>query len=67
MPGSGIDTIFDFEVGSDRLVFEEGLSLGRVNFVQSGNDTLVIAESGISLAKVLNVEATHLEATLSFD
>ena len=64
-PNSGIDIIFDFEVGSDRLVFEEGLSLGQVNFVQAGNNTFVIAESGAPLVGLVNVDATALEATLS--
>ncbi|NEQ51514.1 MAG: calcium-binding protein [Leptolyngbya sp. SIO3F4] len=66
-PNSGVDAIFDFEVGSDRLVFEEGLSLGQVNFVQSGNNTLVIAESGTPLAGLVNVDATALEAAIALN
>ena len=66
-PNSGVDIIFDFEVGSDRLVFEDGLSLGQVSFVQDGNSTLVIAESGAPLAGLVNVDANELTSALTAD
>lgn len=61
-PTAGIDTILDFEIGVDTLSFEPGLSLGQVSFVQSGSHTLVLSETGSTLASITDTQAAALEA-----
>ncbi|MEB3358472.1 MAG: calcium-binding protein [Synechococcales bacterium] len=64
-PNSGVDIIFDFEVGVDRLIFRNGLSQSQVSFVQVDSNTLVVSQTGAPLVGLVNVQAADLVASLT--
>lgn len=57
--GEGTDTIFDFEVGIDRIGLADGLTLGQIAIAQNGSHaTLSVGTE--TLAILQNVSATAL-------
>jgi Ca2+-binding RTX toxin-like protein len=60
---SGIDTIADFEVGTDLFVLENGLSFSQLSIGQDSDSTLIrIAQTGEILARIGGVSASSISA-----
>jgi len=60
--GDGIDTIVDFEVGTDRIGLVEGsFTFDDLTITQNGNNTLLgIASSGEAIAILNGIQANNL-------
>lgn len=60
---SGIDTIADFEVGTDLLVLGNGLSFSQLSIGQDSDSTLIgIAQTGEILVRISGVSASSISA-----
>lgn len=60
-PGHGVDTIVDFELGSDRIVLGGRLTFDRLNLRQRGDNTVIrIARDNQRLAILEGIQASSL-------
>ena len=57
--GEGIDTITDFEIGTDFIGLADGLSFGQLYQTQEGDNTAIRTVGGELLAVALNSDATQ--------
>jgi hypothetical protein len=59
--GNGIDTIYNYAVGSTRLSLGGGLTFSNLTVAQSGSNTLIRAGSE-SLALLFGIDASTVTA-----
>ncbi|MEG4987519.1 DUF4347 domain-containing protein [Microcoleus sp. BR0-C5] len=57
-PGMGLDSIYNFQDGVDRIRLDGGLTFGALQIAQSGTSTLIkIASTGVTLASLINTNS----------
>jgi len=62
-PGQGMDTVFDFEDGTDLFSLGGGLNFNDLNITQSGISTLIsIQSSGEQLVSLIGVSSSAITA-----
>ncbi|MEG4326960.1 DUF4347 domain-containing protein [Microcoleus sp. herbarium5] len=56
--GMGLDSIYNFQDGADRIRLDGGLTFGALQIAQSGTSTLIkIASTGVTLASLVNTNS----------
>jgi Ca2+-binding RTX toxin-like protein len=61
-PGTGTDTITDFQVGKDLIDLPANLTFANLTIQQQGRNSLIQADGEV-LASLLNTRATNLTAS----
>jgi len=60
----GLDSIYNFQDGMDKIRLDGGLNFGDLQIAQSGTSTLIkIASTGVTLASLVNTNSTLITAT----
>jgi len=55
----GLDSIYDFQDGIDKIRLDGGLNFGDLQIAQIGASTLIkIASTGVTLASLVNTNST---------
>ncbi|MEG5174427.1 DUF4347 domain-containing protein [Microcoleus sp. B3-D7] len=61
--GMGLDSIYNFQDGVDRIRLDGGLTFGALQIAQSGTSTLIkIASTGVTLASLVNTNSALIGA-----
>ncbi|MEG5041164.1 MULTISPECIES: DUF4347 domain-containing protein [unclassified Microcoleus] len=61
--GMGLDSIYNFQDGVDRIRLDGGLAFGALQIAQSGTSTLIkIASTGVTLASLVNTNSALIGA-----
>lgn len=59
--GMGLDSIYNFQDGLDKIRLDEGLTFGALQIAQSGTSTLIkIASTGETLASLVNTNSAGI-------